>query len=276
MTQEEVKNRLVKLHECEKPFAVTFSGRKNKSANGTYRLFDNLITINERNFSEGEAGDSLLFYTAMHELAHHIQMTEYKQIGNRSYTKLFNAILDDLADKAQRLGFYRSYSVELEKLIGEAQSITRQIAKLQRELGKVLCKLNDACEKEGVRYEDAVKRGVKISLETEKKSRVIAAANLPESVSADVQEAVAGERDEEKRRAMTIAARAGKSVAQVQNAGTSRPSGKSGSETGNLLMEKERLEKTIEKLQQRLREVMARLNTGGLRAPCAAERSKQC
>jgi len=127
MTQEEVYTRLAKLHKCEKPFVVTFSGRKRKNVNGTYRSFNNLITINERNFSDDEVGDNLLFYTAMHELAHHIQMTEYGQTGRRAHTKLFNMILDDLADKAQELGFYHSYSVELEKLIGEAQTITRQI-----------------------------------------------------------------------------------------------------------------------------------------------------
>lgn len=275
MTQEETYNRLVKLHECKEPFVVTFSGKKRKSRNGTYQLFKKLITINERNFNEDEAGDNLLFYTAMHELAHHVQMTEYGQTGSRSHTKLFHAILDDLADKAEELGIYRSRvldDVELENLIREAQTITREIAKLQRELGTVLGKLQNACIRKDVRYEDVVKRGIKISLETEKKSRMVAAVDFPENVSADVQEIIAGERDEEKRNAMSAAAKAGKSAAQVKNAGTPRPSGKGGGETESLLLEKERLEKAIENLQRRLREVMARLNTGGLRAPCAAER----
>jgi predicted SprT family Zn-dependent metalloprotease len=278
MNQEEVGRRLAGLHECREPFTVIFSGKKNNKVNGSYIPAVCEIIIHNRNFNADEAGENVLFYTAMHELAHHIQFTEYGQKGTRSHTKLFHAILDDLADKAEELGFYRIRDMncldyEIEDLICQAQTITQGIAKLQRELGAVLRKLDGACAVKGVRYEDVVKREIQISLETAQKAIKTAALDLPGSISADVQEAIAGERDEDKRKAMAAAAQAGRSVAQVKRAGSPPAARTNESEAENLLREQRRLIKAIEELQRRLKDVMTRLHTpGGLSPPRAAER----
>jgi len=277
MNQEDVHLQLKELHECREPFTVSFSGKKNGKINGTYNPPTREITIHNRNFidDEGQAQEPALFYTAMHELAHHIQFTEYGQKGARSHTKLFHAILDGLADKAAAAGLYQpEVDGELQALADEANKISCEIARLQRELGAVLFRLSEACKKKGARYEDVLKRGARISIETSNKATKIAALDLPGSIGADSQEAIAGERDEEKRRAMIQAAMAGKSVAQVKRAGSSPGPTSQERETDNLLQEKARLEKTIESLQRRLREVMQRLNSpGGLRSPCAAEKA---
>ena len=282
MNPEQVKERLDKLHECSKPFTVVFSGKKSGSVNGLYKFDSGVIIINNRNFGADETGDNLMFYTAMHELAHHIHITEYGQKGARCHTKLFHAILDDLADKAEELGFYRMRmpgNNELDGLIFQAKTIIRSITRMYRELGVVLKKLNDVCA-EGARFEDVVKRGIGITLETAKKAAIMARLDLPESIGFDIQEAIAGERDEDKRKAMAAAAQAGKSAAQVKCAGRAPTvrGNESNTETENLLLEKTRLEKNISELQKRLRDVMRRLNTpggfsasGAARAPCTAE-----
>ena len=279
MNQEQVHEQLTALHNCKEPFTVVFSGKKNRRVNGTYRAFTAEITIHNRNFisDDGELQESLLMYTAMHELAHHIQFTEHGQIGHRSHTNLFRAILDDLADKAEKQGIYSPKiffpkNPELESVIIEAQLLTQQIAQLQRELGAVMRKLQKVCFQSGVRYEDVVQRAVGISMNTAKKVSRIQALDLPKNISADKQETIAAERDADKRRVMVIAAQAGKSVAQVKQAGSASHSGKGETETENLLREKERLEKTIAELQRRLRKIMEQLNTdSGLRSQCAAE-----
>jgi hypothetical protein len=269
VTPEAVRGLLVRLHECREPFSVVFSGRKNGQVNGTYTWASRTITIHDRNFTgdDGDVRESPLLYTAMHELAHHIQWTEHGQKGARCHTKLFHAILDGLADKAEGLGLYHAaMDAELQVLVDEARMISEEIARLQRELGAVLGKLNMACESKGVRFEDVLKRKVRVSTETAQKAARMRALDLPEGTGADIQEAIAGERDEDKRRAMAAAAQAGKSVAQVKLAGSSPSPPSRDTETEKLLREKGRLEKTIATLQRRL-------NTpGGLSPPCAAER----
>jgi len=275
ITDKIVIQNLNKLYECKEPFDVIFSNRKSKTINGTYKPNNKLITINVSNFmnDEGIINKSMLMYTAMHELAHHIQHTEYGQKSTRCHTKLFHAILDDLADKAEEAGIYKPLiDLNIEGLISEARTISRAIANLQRDLGKILHKLNDACLEKGVRFEDVIKRKTRISLESAKKSFKIAMLDLPEGISADIQEALASERDDEKRKAMAASAQAGRSVAQVKRAGSSSSSGqKSENEFDNLLREKERLEKTIQTLQSRLKSVMERINSdSGLQPPRAA------
>jgi predicted nucleic acid-binding Zn-ribbon protein len=258
MTPEQVKENLLKLHECAEGFTLEFSGRKNRRVNGQYDPADVKIIINNRNFEEGEAGDNLLFYTAMHELAHHIQHTEHHQHGSRCHTKLFYSILDGLADKAEKAGLYRyDADPEIKKLTDEAAMISAQIAALQRKLGGVLNKLHGACLRKGVRYEDVVKRKVRLSARTERKLQKIAALRLPDGVGFEQQEVIAGAKNDESRQAMLQAVEEGKSVAQVKQAGSGTK--KEPDELGALVREKDRINATIVSLTRRLAAVVKRI-----------------
>ena len=266
MNQDDVYQKLEEIYKCKKSFTLIFSGKKSKVKNGFYRPGTFEITINNKNFldQENQLNESLLMYTAMHELAHHIQFTEHGQKGTRCHTQLFYAIMDMLADKAEEKGIYKPViDGELEELLTEAEVLSNKIARLQIDLGKVLGKIETACFKKGVRYEDMIKRKALICMDTAKKYSRMACLDLPKDISADIQEAIASERDNDKRRAMTAAAQAGKSFAQVKHVGTSSSSTKNNkgeSEMENLLHEKKRLENTINNLQQRLKEVIKQIN----------------
>jgi hypothetical protein len=148
-----------------------FSEKKSKTVNGFYKPDKNEIIIHNLNFPNDETGDNLLFYTAMHELAHHIQFTEYRQKSVRSHTELFYATLDSLADTAEKSGLYRTgEDEETRKLIDEARDISRELANLQKKLGSVLIKLHERCHEKGIRYEDVIERKVQISLQTMRKA----------------------------------------------------------------------------------------------------------
>jgi hypothetical protein len=268
-----VKQNLLKLHDCVEDFVLVFSGKKSGKVNGLYYPLAKKIIIYSRNFitDSGEINEALLFYTAMHELAHHIQYTEAGHKSARCHTQLFYAILDDLADKAEELGLYQPViDAELNEFISEAREISRKIAELQWKLGKVLGRLHEACEQKGVRYEDVLARRVRVARRTERKARNIYAMDLTGDIGLDIQEAAAAEGNGEKRRTILAAGKAGKSVAQVKRSVSKPPDNES--ETDRLLQEKERIERTIENLKRRLNEIVRRLNTdSGLRPPCAAE-----
>jgi len=150
MNQDIVKENLLKLYQCDGGFDVVFSGKKSKKVNGLYNPENKNIIIHDRNFNADETGDNLLFYTAMHELAHHIQFTEYKKT-RCFHNSLFYSILDDLADTAEKNGLYTmQISTDTQDLIEEARQITIKIASLQRKLGNVMNALHKKCLDEGL------------------------------------------------------------------------------------------------------------------------------
>jgi len=263
---EEFTNNLIKLHHCAEAYTLVFSGKKNRRVNGFYFPSRCEIVINDRNFEDSEAGNNQMFYTAMHELAHHIQNTEHGETGNRCHTKLFYSILDGLAEKAEELGLYRyDAAPEIKALVDEAAMISAEIASLQRKLGETLNKLHIACLRKGARYEDVVKRKVKLSSRMEKKLIKIASLPpLPDGTGFEMQEAVAAAPSGERREAAMKAAADGKSVAQAKQAAAGPKA--EADELGSLVKEQQRIKNTIKSLQRRLSEVVkriAKLDGGG-------------
>jgi predicted SprT family Zn-dependent metalloprotease len=262
MNQDKVKERLVKLHDCIEDFTLIFSGKKSKKVNGLYRLDKHEIIIHNLNFENNESGENLLFYTAMHELAHHIQYTELKQKSAKAHTQLFYALLDDLVDTAEKKELYKvEIDKETQDYIDEIRDISCRIAKLQRDLGEAVERLQKKCEETGLRFDDIIERKAQISMKTVKKSIKAGSLYLPEEIGADIQEAVIRERDEGKKAAIIHAAQEGKSVAQAKRA-VVRPIDRE-DETVSLVKEKKRIERTITSLNRRLEELEEQLRSRG-------------
>jgi hypothetical protein len=260
MNQDQVKEKLLKLHSCTEEFKVIFSGKKSKKVNGLYKPDTQEIIIHNRNFETNESGDNLLFYTAMHELAHHVQFSEHKQKSVKAHTQLFYAVLDDLVDIAEKKKIYKvTIDQDTQDLIDESKDISCQIAELQRKLGNTLKRLSEKCGEKGIRFEDVIERKTQISLKTVKQSQKADDLRLPEDIGADIQEAAIRERDEDKRESMIHAAQTGKSVAQAKRS-TARPPDQE-DETVSLVKEKSRIERTIESLHRRLEEVEEQLRS---------------
>jgi hypothetical protein len=258
----ELKKKLLELHTCTEDFTVTFSGKKCNKVNGLYHRDKHIIIIHNRNFATDEAGDNLLFYTAMHELAHHIQFTERHQKSARAHTELFYSILDDLVDLAESKKLYKTMYVTDEAtadLIEEARDISKQLAELETALGKVLLRIHEACNKKGIRYEDVVARKVQISKKTSDLCVKAANMNLPPEIGVDIQEAALAEKNEDTRALMVAAGENGKSVAQVKKStATTKPVDQE-DETTALLKEERRIKRTIESLTHRLEEIEQQL-----------------
>jgi len=261
MNQDTVKKNLLKLYDCKEDFDVIFSGKKSNKANGVYKFGKREIIIHNRNFNNDESGNNLLFYTAMHELAHHIQFTEKNQKSARTHTQLFYSTLDDLVDTAEKKKLY-SVGVDdgTQKLIDEARKISREIAELQQKLGSVLIRLEEKCVKNGIGFEDVIERKTQISRKTVKQA--IKAHNLGiEGVGADIQEIITKEKDEDAQLEMIENAKKGKSVDQIKTSAAAPKEHED--ETVSLMKEKKRLQKTIDVLKRRLDEVIEHLKSKG-------------
>jgi hypothetical protein len=261
MNEERVKELLCRLHECKKDFRVLFSGKKSGKVNGLYRPEGREIIIHDRNFTV----DGTLLYTAVHELTHHIMDTEYGFRGTRSHTRQFWALFHDLLGKARREGIYTACpDRETQAALEEARRVSREIAELQRRLGRLLIEVEEGCERLGLRAEDCIENGAQISRKTWRAAVKAAYLDLPAELGADVQAAVIQERDGGARQAMRAAAEAGKSVAQVKQAAQGPPEKADEAET--LEAEKRRLETAVKSLTRRLLELerrLAELRAGG-------------
>ncbi|MDR0719463.1 MAG: hypothetical protein LBF78_07490 [Treponema sp.] len=256
MNRDEVKEKLLLLHTCAVEFNVLFSGKKSKKVNGIYKNSRDIV-IHNKNFTK----DETLFYTAMHELAHHILVTEYNQKGSRSHTRLFWRTFHDLVDKAESLGIYKqSIDDTAQKLIREARELSCQIAELQRKLGNVIIKLYEHCQKTGDRPEALLERNAQISRGTSGKAMLAARLDLPKELGADIQEAILSERSQENHIEMVKAGTEGKTVAQIKRAPAARAEKEDEGETERLIKEKGRLMKTIKTLVRRLNDVEKELD----------------
>lgn len=268
MNQDMAKGRLQKLRESPAEYNVIFSGKKSEKANGLYKWgMDKTpeIIIHNRNFvdDEGNQNENLLMFTAIHELTHHILVTENGKKGARAHPQLFWATFHDLVDKAEAAGIYRpEIDADTQKVIEEAREISKQIAELQRQLGQVLLRAQEVCKAKGLRYEDVMERRAQISRSTMKSS--VAAYNTgDQDVGADIQAEAAKQRGEDKRDAIIAAGHEGKSVVQAKTAAASPARAPDGEdETITLMKEKRRIERSIESLTHRLEELNEQLEGG--------------
>lgn len=269
MNRDEVKEKLLGLHKTKEDFTVVFTGKKNGRVNGLYKPLTKEIAIHNRNFGN----DNLLMYTAIHELAHHVCHTEYGQNGVRSHTALFWGTFHDLLDTAEKSGIYaREEDGELRDLAEKAKAIDREIAKLQRELGEVLLRIDGLCKEKGVRREDVYERDIRLSRKTAGNAVNAALYGIGEGYGQDVQNMAAGIKNGEEREE-TLKAGRGKSIAQIKlgMANKRKKDGEDGTE--RLIAEKNRLERTIRTLEGRLLEITEKLSGYGGKAEGTARRS---
>jgi hypothetical protein len=186
MNQNQVQEKLSKLYDCKEVFTVIFSGKKSGKANGIYKPLTREIVIHNRNFIDDEHGkqnDMLLMFTAIHELTHHVLITEKGNKSPRTHSQEFWATFHNLLDIAEEKQIYKAQiDSDTKQLISEARDISKQIAQLQRELGRILLAINDSCQENGLRYEDIVEREAQI----DRQSAKIAVSALPWAIRMSV------------------------------------------------------------------------------------------
>jgi hypothetical protein len=276
MQQDEVKAKLLRLRDLCEEFTVVFSGKKSARLNGLYKYSRKEILIHNLNFIDGDnkLNENRLMYTAIHEFAHHVLATEFGQRGSRSHTQLFWSCFHDLLARAEREGIYRlDLDPETQALAEQARRISAQIAALQRELGEILNRTMELCLKQGIRAEDVFQRKMQLTISTCRKARATAELGKTEAegIGVDQQAAVLGARGPEAQAAILQGSREGKTVEQLKRPAVP-PSIRPGDRLEELIRERQRLEKTIHSLENRLAQVKILLEDHGQGPPGAEGR----
>jgi hypothetical protein len=265
MNQDRVKQILLDIADPKTDFTLIFSGKESSLVNGLYKPQNREIIIHNRNFSS----DDQLVYTAIHEYAHHLHCERKGGLSSgRAHTNEFWGIFHDLLVEAEAKGHYRNlFDAEPEFV-----ALTKRIrgaciaenGRVMLEFGRLLVEAQALCRKYKARFEDYVDRALGIPRATANSAARAAVYQVDPDVGWDGMRMAAGMRDPEARALALEALRGGASPSAVKSRfAASQPP----EETAErLAKEKERLERTIRNLRERLGEVeraLARLGGAG-------------
>ena len=261
MNNESIKSALGKLYECETDFTVIMTGKKSSRVNGFYKPFTHEIFLHNKNFRT----DNELMYTAVHEFTHHVLTTEKGVRTAKCHTGIFWATFYDFLDKAIELGFYtRTRSEETQNLIETARKLQQEIIETQKRLGDVISKLYAVCWANGDRIEDVIEHDLQTT--RGKANELMKMSGDTSSNNDEMAKVINSAKDEMVRCMAQRAADSGKTVEQVK--AISRKKAKATDDDlespEQLRREEKRLERAIERLNDRLVQVQETLlNMGG-------------
>jgi hypothetical protein len=271
MNQDQIKEKLLAIEDASLEFTLIFSGKKSSKVNGLYKPDSREIILHNRNFAQGEAGDNLLLYTAIHEYAHHLHACRQGgTLSARAHTSEFWAIFHTLLEKAEAKKIYRDVFAGSPELAALTETIRtkylRENGGIVKEMGKHLLRAHELCTAIGVRFEDYVDRMLRIPRAAANMAIKMFEYDLNPATGADNMRFLAGIRDDGDRLAAEKALIKGKSPDMVKMA--IRQKGEEDPDTPQgvvlrLEKEKSRLERTIETLSKRLDEVKKQLAGSG-------------
>jgi len=264
MNQDRVRAILLDLADPQTEFTLIFSGKESSVVNGLYKPQSREIIIHNRNF----ASEDQLVYTAIHEYAHHLHCERKGGISSgRAHTNEFWGIFHDLLLEAESKGHYRNLFdaepefVELTKRIRGA--CIAENGRVMLEFGRLMIEAQALCRKFKTRFEDYVDRALGVSRSTANSAVKAAVYQVDPDVGWDGMRMAAGIRDPGTRAEALEALRRGLSPAAAKARFAAPPPPEETLE--RLAKERDRLQRTIKNLRDRLGEVesaLARLEAG--------------
>lgn len=258
MNQDQIKDKLLMIEKPDTDFSVVLSGKSSTKVNGLYKIASKEIILHNRNFHSDEE----LIYTAIHEYAHHLICEKSPSLPNaRAHTIQFWTKFHELLDTAESLGIYKNIfetNKDFIALTDRFRSLMPQNGELFLEMGKLIREAQDLCTKHHVRFEDFIDRVLGMPRKTAFAAAQAYSYQLTPEFGWENLSLLGGIRSHETRNACIEAIQAGKSHEQIRN--IIRPASKSGNPKTLLLKEKQRLERTIDYLKNKLEIVEKKLS----------------
>ena len=260
MDNEQIKQLLLQIENTELDFSVTMTGKESTRVNGLYKPDTREILLHNKNFKT----DSQLIYTAIHEYTHHL-INEQKIAESagvpfkpgRVHNAEFWGRFHELLQKAEELGIYTLNLDDYPELKELTEQIRRDYlevdGKLMQEFGKLLAKAHALCEKDNIRYEDYLDRILCLPRTAARDITRVGMVPVNPAMGFDNMKKVAALKKPDERASAERQILAGKTPDTVRELMKRRST--TDDPRAKLEKEKNRLEKTIEALRQRLQYV---------------------
>lgn len=260
MDNEKIKSILLEIESTEIDFSVIQTGKESKRVNGFYQPDTHEIFLHNKNFTS----DNQLVYTAVHEYTHHLVTVEKQKFdpsycsGCKVHTQEFWAKFGDLLQIAEQKGYYSigwENNAELKELTQDIKvNYLEKNGQLMQEFGKKLAKAWELCKANDIRYEDYIDRVLCLPRSAEKDIRKVGAVDINPSIGFENMKTVASVKKKDDRANIEQEfMQGGKSPSSVREMMKQKASERRGDDPKTKLeREKNRLEKTIAQLTQRL------------------------
>lgn len=260
MDNEQIKQMLLQIENTELDFTVVMTGKESTRVNGLYKPETREILLHNKNFKT----DNQLIYTAIHEYTHHLineqKIAESAGVpfkAGRVHNAEFWGRFHELLQKAEELGIYTLNLDDYPELKELTEKIRRDYlevdGKLMQEFGKLLSQAHALCEKENIRYEDYLDRVLCLPRNSARDITRVGMVPVNPALGFDNMKKVAALKKPDERASAEQQILAGKAPDTVRELMKKRAS--TDDPRTKLEKEKNRLEKTIEALQQRLQYV---------------------
>jgi hypothetical protein len=163
VNNEQIKQKLLQIRDTDEYFEVVLSGKKSKKVNGLYKPETRELVLHSQNFHN----DDELMYTAIHEYAHHLHFTSSPvPVSARSHTGEFWSLFHGLLYDAERLGLYSNPFEAVEDFDELTRRIREKVllvnGELMKELGELLIRAQKLCEKHHTSFTDYLDRVLRI------------------------------------------------------------------------------------------------------------------
>ncbi len=257
MNQDQTKELLIGIEPCKTDFSVVFTGKKSGMVNGLYKPMTREILIHNKNFEN----DGQLVYTAIHEYAHHLHCEKGAFVpGARAHTNEFWSIFHELLEKAEAQGSYTNNFAtdpDFVAMTKKIRALLPENGRLMLDFGKLVVEAEALCRKHFVRFEDYLDRAIGVPRTSAGAAMKAFTLQVPADLGWDAMKMVSGIKKPETRAAAIDAFMAGKSPESVK--ALVKAEKPSDDPKFRLDKERERLEKTIHTLQERLTMVESEL-----------------
>ena len=258
MDNEKIKQILLDIKESSLDFSVTLTGKACKTVNGLYKPETREILLHNKNFKS----ENMLIYTAVHEYTHHlINEQQLEETGGKyvpKFTRVHNqqfwAKFHDLLEIAEQKGYYVLSIKDSPELAELTEKIKKEYletnGRLMQEFGKLLAKAHELCEKEGIRYEDYLDRILCMPRTSAKDITKVGLTQVNHALGFDKMKMLSSIKKPEDRQTAEQQLLSGKSPNTVRE--MMKKKSKESSPKEKLEKERDRLNKTIAQLTQRL------------------------
>ncbi len=257
MNQDQVKEKLIELADPIEYFTVIFSGKTSNKVDGLYKPDNHEIIIHNKNMDT----DNQIMYTAIHEYAHHLQFVRSPTpISTRAHTTYFWNIFHELLIKGEEVGSYQNifesdpeFGQLTAKIKGEFLAANGE---LMKQFGNLLLQAYHLCRRKHADFEDYVDRELGLPRATAKTLIKVSSLDIDPRIGYDNMKTVASIRDDGQRKLAEDAFVQGESPDRVKSLFLSHHSQKEAkAQKTQLIQERTRLEKQIQRLKERLKEV---------------------
>jgi hypothetical protein len=262
VNSDQVKTLLLSLRKSPHDFTVVLSGKSSRKVHGLYKPASREIVIHNRNFtSDGE-----LVYTAIHEYAHHIQFTTAATpVSVRAHTTAFWSLLHELLRTAEDKGLYESPYESIPQLAALTKRIKEKFlaagGTLMKDLGRLLQEAHELCETHGTNFSDYLDRVLALPRTSAQVIMKAHAMDLDPRIGFENMRTLTAIRDGGERAKAQSELLEGHSPDMVKAKHAAKAAPRDARTA--LKAERERLERSIETLRTRLKEIEKRLSELG-------------